>query len=59
MGHSAVLLFGTSILLMTVFYLLRRPVLYLLGASDATYAYADTYLVIYLTGTVFFSLAMV
>ena len=56
MGHSAVLLFGTSILLMTVFYLLRRPVLYLLGASDATYAYADTYLVIYLTGTVFFML---
>lgn len=56
MGHSAVLLFGASILLMTVFYLLRRPVLYLLGASDATYAYADTYLVIYLTGTVFFML---
>lgn len=56
MGHSAVLLFGTSFLLMTVFYLLRRPVLYLLGASDATYAYADTYLVIYLTGTVFFML---
>ena len=56
MGHSAVLLFGASFLLMTVFYLLRRPVLYLLGASDATYAYADTYLVIYLTGTVFFML---
>lgn len=54
MGHSAVLLFGTSFLLMLFFYLLRRPILYLLGASDATYAYADTYLVIYLTGTVFF-----
>lgn len=56
MGHSAVLLFGTSFFLMALCYLLKRPMLYLLGASDATYAYADTYLVIYLTGTVFFML---
>ncbi len=56
MGHSAVLLFGTSFFLMALCYLLKRPMLYLLGASDATYTYADTYLVIYLTGTVFFML---
>ena len=56
MGHSAVLLFGTSFFLTVLCYLLKRPMLYLLGASDATYAYADTYLVIYLTGTVFFML---
>ncbi|MDO4321193.1 MAG: MATE family efflux transporter [Lachnospiraceae bacterium] len=56
MGNSVVLLFGSSFLLTAVCYLLKRPVLYLLGASDATYPYANTYLMIYLLGTVFFML---
>lgn len=56
MGHSAVLLFWTSLVLTALCYILKRPMLYLLGASDATYGYANTYLVIYLTGTVFFML---
>lgn len=56
MGNSASLLFGTSFVLMAACYLLKRPVLYLLGASDATYPYANTYLMIYLLGTVFFML---
>jgi len=34
-------------------YLFRKPILYLFGASDDTYAYADAYLKIYLSGTVF------
>lgn len=34
-------------------YVFRRPILYLFGASDDTYAYADAYLKIYLAGTVF------
>ena len=34
-------------------YWLRRPILYLFGASDDTYVYADAYLTIYLAGTVF------
>ena len=34
-------------------YLFRRPVLYLFGASDASYLYADAYLRIYLIGTPF------
>ena len=39
---------------LTVFcYLLRRPILYLFGASDASYVYAEEYLRIYLLGTVF------
>ena len=33
--------------------LFHKPILYLLGASDATYPYAASYLVIYLLGTVF------
>lgn len=47
MGHSAVLLFWTSLVLTALCYILKRPMLYLLGASDATYGYANTYLVIY------------
>lgn len=56
MGNSAVLLFVTSFVIMAACYLLKRPVLYLLGASDDTYPYANTYLMIYLLGTVFFML---
>lgn len=56
MGNSAVLLFLTSLILTVFCYAVRRPVLYLFGASDDTYAYADTYLRIYLIGTVFFML---
>lgn len=56
MGNSAILLFYTSIILTIVCYLVKRPVLYWLGASDATFPYANTYLSIYLIGTVFFVL---
>lgn len=38
-------------------YLFRKPVLYLFGASDASYVYADAYLKIYLWGTPFTMLA--
>lgn len=34
-------------------YLLKKPILYLFGASDETYPYADAYLSIYLAGTIF------
>ena len=34
-------------------YCFRKPVLYLFGASDDTYVYADAYLTIYLAGTAF------
>lgn len=39
--------------LTAVCYAFRKPVLYLFGASDETYVYADAYLSIYLAGTVF------
>ena len=42
----------SAVVLMVVGYLFRRPVLYLFGASDATYEYADAYLTVYLVGTV-------
>ena len=53
MGNSftLLLLFGLGI---TAFCLLfRRPVLYLFGASDLTFPYANDYLTIYILGTVF------
>jgi len=53
MGNSFFLLLTSSIVLMTACYLMRRPVMYLFGASDITYQYADAYLKIYLAGTAF------
>lgn len=47
---SMLVLFG--VLLTAVGYWFRKPILYLFGASDETYAYADAYLTIYLLGTV-------
>ena len=52
-GNVFTLLLGTSVVLMACCYLLRRPVLYLFGASDASYVYADAYLKVYLLGTPF------
>lgn len=43
--------------LTVVCYAFRKPVLYLFGASDETYVYADAYLSIYLAGTVFSMIA--
>lgn len=53
MGNVFSLLMGTAILLLIFCYLFRKPILYLFGASDESYLYADEYLQIYLLGTVF------
>ncbi len=53
MGNCFSLLICCSVLLFTFCYLFRRPILYLFGASDASYVYADAYLKIYLLGTAF------
>ena len=53
MGNSFSMLMGLSIVLMTICYLFRRQILYLFGASDVSYMYADAYLKIYLLGTPF------
>ena len=42
----------TGLLLTGLGYAFRRPILYLFGASDETYPYADAYLTVYLAGTV-------
>ena len=58
MGNVFSLLVGTSILLLIVCYVFRKPILYLFGASDASYVYADEYLKIYILGTLFSMLTM-
>jgi len=53
LGNTFSLLIGCSLIIFFACYFFRRPVLYLFGASDASYLYADAYLKIYLFGTVF------
>lgn len=53
MNNVFVMLIGCSVVLFIILYLFRRPILYLFGASDASYVYADAYLKIYLFGTAF------
>ncbi len=43
----------TSVILFLLCYIFRKPVLYLFGASDKTFPYAESYLKIYLFGTLF------
>ena len=53
MTNTFTMLCVSSIFIMALCYIFKRPVLYGLGASDATYAYADDYLSVYLIGTPF------
>lgn len=53
LGNTFSLLLCTSIVLLLFCYLLRMPILYVFGASDDSYFYADAYLKIYLFGTSF------
>ncbi len=51
LGSVFTLLLSTSFVLMALCYAFERPILYLFGASDASYGYAHDYLAIYLLGT--------
>ncbi|MCI8950645.1 MAG: MATE family efflux transporter [Lachnospiraceae bacterium] len=53
MGNSFVLMLLWGLILTVLGLLLKRPMLYLFGASDATLPYADSYITIYLLGSVF------
>ena len=53
LGNTFALLVGTGAVLTAVILLIKRPLLYAFGASDATYPYADGYITIYLLGSVF------
>ena len=53
LGNSFALLLMSSVVLMLVGYLFRRPILFAFGASEDSFVYANEYLRIYLLGTVF------
>ena len=52
MGTSFNLLVRTGLVLTVVLLLIKKPMLYLLGASDAIYPFAASYLSIYMLGNV-------
>ena len=58
LGNGVTLLIFFSAALMIVFSVFAEPLLYLFGASDATVGYGKTYILIYLTGTLFVELAL-
>lgn len=55
-AFTLLLIFGAAVT--AGFLLFRRPVLYLFGASDATFPYAQAYMTIYLLGTLFVMISL-
>ena len=53
MGNSFFMLVLTGVLLTILGLIFKEPLLYLFGASEETFRYADSYITIYLLGTVF------
>lgn len=53
MGNSFVMMVFCGLILTVLGLALKRPMLYLFGASDATIPYADSYITIYLLGSTF------
>lgn len=53
LGQVVTLLLVSAVFLFVLCYCFRKPILYLFGASDESYGYADDYLRIYLFGTLF------
>ena len=55
-GFSLLLIF--SAFLMILFFIIKRPVLFLIGASDATFPFANEYMTIYIFGTLFVQISL-
>lgn len=58
MGNCMTLILVLSLLITAFGLLLRRPLLYALGASDVTFPYANAYITIYLFGTLFVMISL-
>ena len=58
LGNSVMLLVLLGIVIPVICLVLKKPVLYLFGASDATYPYANEYITVYLLGSVFVMLTL-
>ncbi|MDO4313471.1 MAG: MATE family efflux transporter [Eubacteriales bacterium] len=58
MANSFSLLLLSGLILAIFCYAFKRPLMYLFGASDVTYPYADAYLSLYLFGTFFVMISL-
>lgn len=58
MGTTFSMLVISGLLLTVVVTLIKEPLLYLFGASDQTFPYADQYLTIYLLGSTFVMISL-
>lgn len=58
LGNSFVMLVFFGVVLTIIGLIIKRPVLYLFGASAHTIGYADSYLTIYLLGNIFVVLGL-
>ena len=58
LGNSMTLLMIISVTLTVLFLAFKRPLLYLFGASGNLIGYADSYLTIYLIGTIFVQISL-
>lgn len=58
LGNSAGMIVLFSIVLMVCFTVFKTPVLYAFGASEVTIGYAESYIGIYLVGTIFVQVAV-
>lgn len=58
LGGGFVTLIAFSVALTALFLGIRKPFLYMVGASDATYPFANDYMVIYLMGTLFVQMTL-
>ncbi|HAG44355.1 MAG TPA: MATE family efflux transporter [Clostridium sp.] len=58
MGNSFALLIISGILLTLLGLIFKKPLLFLFGASDATFSYANDYISIYLLGTIFVMISL-
>ena len=57
-GNAFTMLLCTGLLLTFIGLLIKKPLLYAFGASDATFPFADSYLSIYLLGSVFVTVSL-
>lgn len=57
-GNAFALLILLGLANTAFFLVLKRPILYLFGASDDTFPYADAYMTIYLCGTLFVMISL-
>ncbi len=53
MQNAAFMLIAVGLALTGIAYAVKQPVLWLIGASEVTFPYADDYLNVYLIGTIF------